>query len=224
MKFAAKVFALIAFLLCCSFVCDAFVVPSAPSSVAQRRVSALSNSLKYFPKDASRAGLVNTRMMVKADPRVSTQPPTESVVAFEETTRRSFVKALAWRITAGIITFITSFLFSGGNMKTAATIVGSDFVSKAGFMFLGERLWSKVKWGTNEKADSKSRSASKAILWRIFAASNTLFAAAFISKDLSIAAKVASSDTVFKTGLFYLNERMWQRIEWGKTYIVEYNL
>ncbi|CAM9604860.1 unnamed protein product [Heterosigma akashiwo] len=109
MKFAAKVFALIAFLLCCSFVCDAFVVPSAPSSVAQRRVSALSNSLKYFPKDASRAGLVNTRMMVKADPRVSTQPPTESVVAFEETTRRSFVKALAWRITAGIITFITSF-------------------------------------------------------------------------------------------------------------------
>lgn len=37
-------------------------------------------------------------------------------------------------------------MFSG-SLATAMRIVGSDFVTKSGFMFAGERLWNKVSGG-----------------------------------------------------------------------------
>jgi Predicted membrane protein (DUF2061) len=64
-------------------------------------------------------------------------------VCFTETTMRSLAKAVVWRLTAAVITLISGLVFSG-NLKTAASIVTSDFVTKSGFMFLGERVWNKV--------------------------------------------------------------------------------
>jgi len=49
-----------------------------------------------------------------------------TVTSFKETTARSAVKAMMWRVIAGSVTFITSLRFSG-SMKTALSIVGSDF-------------------------------------------------------------------------------------------------
>ncbi|CAN0530911.1 unnamed protein product, partial [Laminaria digitata] len=41
---------------------------------------------------------------------------------------------------------ISGLVFSG-SLSTAMSIVGSDFVTKSGFMFAGERLWNKVRPG-----------------------------------------------------------------------------
>lgn len=95
-------------------------------------------------------------------------------------------------------------------------------MTKSGFMFAGERLWNKMKWGKGEKGDSTKRSLAKAVLWRVFAASNTLICGVFLAKDLSIASKIAGTDTIFKTALFFLNERMWNSIQWGKEFEPEY--
>lgn len=54
---------------------------------------------------------------------------------FSETTMRSAVKAFAWRVVAGTITFMTTLQFSG-SMKTALQVVGTDFFSKAATMFM----------------------------------------------------------------------------------------
>jgi len=72
---------------------------------------------------------------------------------FSETTARSAVKAFMWRIIAGTVTFFTSLRFSG-SIKTALTIVGSDFFSKAITMFFGERLMNKSKAGRKGGADN----------------------------------------------------------------------
>lgn len=56
-----------------------------------------------------------------------------------------------------------------------------------------------MKWGQGKKGDSAKRSLAKAVLWRIFAASNTLICGIFLAKDLSIASKIAGTDTIFKT-------------------------
>jgi uncharacterized membrane protein len=48
--------------------------------------------------------------------------------------------------------------------------------------------------------------------------------AIFVAKDLSIASKIAGSDAIFKTALMFFYERVWARIQWGKEYLVEYNL
>lgn len=142
---------------------------------------------------------------------------------FSETTARSAVKALMWRVIAGSVTFITSFKFSG-SIATALSIVGSDFLSKSFTMFIGERLMNKSQAGRKSGADGAGRSLMKALVWRLFAICNTLTMAIFIAKDISIASKIAGSDAIFKTALMFVYERVWAKIEWGKEYQVEYNL
>lgn len=46
----------------------------------------------------------------------------------------------------------------------------------------------------------------------------------FVSKDLSVASKIASTDAVFKTALMFFYERIWSRIAWGKEYLIEFSI
>jgi uncharacterized membrane protein len=143
--------------------------------------------------------------------------------SFSETTLRSAVKAFVWRIIAGCVTFLTSLQFSG-SVTTALSIVGSDFFSKAFTMFLGERLMNKSQAGRSAGSDAVTRSLTKALLWRLFAICNTLTMAVLISKDFSIASKIAGSDAIFKTGLMFAFERVWAQIQWGKEYLIEFSI
>lgn len=140
-----------------------------------------------------------------------------------ETPWRSLVKACSWRFVAALITASTSLFFSG-DLKVAASIVSSDFLTKAGTMYLGERVWNRVKWGKDDKEDKASRSVIKAFAWRGFALVNTLIISLVFSKSAKTAGKIASTDTVIKTTLYVLHERMWSKIDWGKSYEVEYNI
>mmetsp|Transcript_12892 Transcript_12892/g.27834 ORF Transcript_12892/g.27834 Transcript_12892/m.27834 type:complete len:309 (+) Transcript_12892:97-1023(+) len=140
---------------------------------------------------------------------------------FSETTARSAVKALMWRVIAGSVTFVTSLKFSG-SIKVALSIVGSDFLSKAATMFIGERLMNKSQAGRKSGADDAGRSLAKALIWRLFAICNTLAAGLLISKDLSVASKIAGSDAIFKTALMFVYERVWAKIEWGKEYQIDF--
>jgi uncharacterized membrane protein len=142
---------------------------------------------------------------------------------FTETAIRSAAKAMLWRIIAGYVTFATALQFSK-SLSTALSIVGSDFFSKSFTMFIGERLMNKSRIGRKGGADNVGRSLMKALLWRLFAVTNTLFAAIFISKDLSIASKIAGSDAIIKTTLMFLYERVWAKVEWGKEYAIDFTI
>jgi uncharacterized membrane protein len=143
--------------------------------------------------------------------------------SFSETTLRSAVKAFAWRVIAGSVTFVTSLQFSG-SVTTALSIVGSDFFSKAFTMFVGERLMNKSQAGRKAGADAVGRSLMKALIWRLFAVVNTLTMAILIAKDLSIASKIAGSDAIFKTALMFFYERVWANVQWGKEYLIEFSI
>ena len=147
----------------------------------------------------------------------------EEPPAFTETALRSAVKAFAWRIIAGSVTFVTTLKFSG-SIKQALQVVGADFFSKSFTMFLGERLMNKSQKGRKGGGDAAGRSLAKALIWRLFAICNTLTMAIFVAKDLSIASKIASTDAVFKTALMYVYERVWARINWGKEYLMEFTI
>ena len=134
----------------------------------------------------------------------------------KETSVRSAVKAIGWRFTAGVVTAITSYIFTK-SLAAAAAIVGWDLCSKSVTMFIGERIWNKFDWGKEKGADSSKRSLAKAIAWRIFAACNTFVGATLLSKGKAgVAGKIAGSDSVVKTILFYYYERLWSVIAWGK--------
>ena len=78
--------------------------------------------------------------------------------------------------------------------------------------------------GRKSGADDVGRSLAKALLWRVFAICNTLTMSFLIAKDLSMASKIAGSDAVFKTGLMFVYERAWAKVEWGKEYIIEFSI
>ncbi len=77
-------------------------------------------------------------------------------VSYGESTKRSLTKAVLWRLVAGLVTLISGLVYSK-SITTAISLVGGDFLSKAGFMFVGERLWSRVQWGQGKSGDSSQR-------------------------------------------------------------------
>jgi uncharacterized membrane protein len=59
---------------------------------------------------------------------------------------RSFVKAVTWRTTGTIDTFILSYLITG-KTKLALAISGMEIFTKIFLYYVHERVWNKVKWG-----------------------------------------------------------------------------
>jgi len=181
----------------------------------KRREEAMAKLSKY---EETLASLQSKRDEYLAATQVA-EPPAGGT--FSETTLRSAVKSFCWRIVAGSVTFVTTLQFSG-SVKMALQVVGADFFSKMLTMFIGERLMNKSAAGRKAGSDAAGRSLAKALIWRLFAICNTLTMAIFVSKDLSVASKIASTDAVFKTALMFFYERAWARIQWGKEYLLEY--
>jgi uncharacterized membrane protein len=146
------------------------------------------------------------------------QPQKSGEVAIRETAMRSLVKAIGWRFTAGIVTFCTSFYFTR-SLAAAGAIVGSDFISKSGTMYIGERLFNKAQVGrSKDGSDNIMRSVAKALIWRVFAFCNTMVASVLIMKKAKAAAKIAGVDSVVKTSLMVLYDQAWNNIEWGREF------
>ena len=65
-----------------------------------------------------------------------------------ETPVRSLAKAVSWRITGSIDTFLISWLLTG-EPELAAGITAVELVTKISLYWLHERVWLKIKWGQN---------------------------------------------------------------------------
>ena len=63
-----------------------------------------------------------------------------------ETWWRSFAKAVSWRVTGSIDTFILAYLFTG-QAKVAAAISGTEIITKIALYFGHERLWQRLAPG-----------------------------------------------------------------------------
>jgi uncharacterized membrane protein len=59
---------------------------------------------------------------------------------------RSFIKAVTWRTTGTIDTFILSYLITG-KTKLALAISGMEIFTKIFLYYVHERAWNKIKWG-----------------------------------------------------------------------------
>ena len=63
---------------------------------------------------------------------------------------------------------------------------------------------------------SKSRSAVKAITWRVVGTTDTFIVSYFVTKKPFVAASIASLEVLTKTILYYFHERGWNKIQWGR--------
>ena len=59
---------------------------------------------------------------------------------------RSVAKAVSWRLTGTLDTFIVS-LFITGRFTLAGSIAATEFLTKIALYYGHERTWSLVRWG-----------------------------------------------------------------------------
>ena len=62
------------------------------------------------------------------------------------TKTRSFAKALTWRTTGTLDTFLISFLITKEPL-IAASIASVEVLTKIVLYYFHERAWNKIKWG-----------------------------------------------------------------------------
>jgi uncharacterized membrane protein len=63
-----------------------------------------------------------------------------------ETASRSLIKAVTWRITGTVDTFLISWLITG-QLILATGIAFTEVITKICLFWAHERLWNRVDWG-----------------------------------------------------------------------------
>ena len=69
------------------------------------------------------------------------------------------------------------------------------------------------KWELNDK---HSRSLAKTISWRITGSFSTFVISFLISGNFVVAGSIAVVQIIANTILYYVHERIWNKISWGK--------
>jgi uncharacterized membrane protein len=64
---------------------------------------------------------------------------------------------------------------------------------------------------------TRTRSATKAITWRIIGTLDTFLIAWLITKEPIVAGAIATLEVITKTVLYYFHERGWNLVKWGRT-------
>jgi uncharacterized membrane protein len=78
---------------------------------------------------------------------------------YREAHTRSFAKAISWRITGSVDTFLLSWLISG-NLKIAGGIAGTEMITKIVLYYLHERAWHIVPWGRPQHPELTAQAQS----------------------------------------------------------------
>jgi uncharacterized membrane protein len=138
----------------------------------------------------------------------------------QDTKARSLVKGISWRVIGTIDTFLLAYLFTG-QIKTAGPIALIEVMTKVILYFAHERIWNQVGWGRSKTHISHARSVLKGISWRIFGTIDTITISWIVSGNPLSALKIGFSEVITKIALFYLHERLWSAIRWGRIYIPE---
>ena len=64
--------------------------------------------------------------------------------------------------------------------------------------------------------ENRKRSFTKAISWRILASITTVILVFLFTKNLTISLGIGAVELVVKMMLYYVHERAWNKIGWGK--------
>ena len=72
--------------------------------------------------------------------------------------------------------------------------------------------------------ETNKRSIVKGISWRVIATTTTIAIVYFFFDRLDLAIAAGMIETVLKVGLYWIHERMWFKVRWGKKKIDPFNL
>ena len=132
-----------------------------------------------------------------------------------DTYNRTLAKTLTYRISTFLFTYFLTFALTGAKGTSIAIAILSLTLGAVTFI-IHERLWTRVKWGNLGGIDRKVRSIIKTITYRLW----SLFIVFVLGLFFGLGASEALSVTVVLNIMYllthYTNERVWNRVKWGK--------
>lgn len=134
---------------------------------------------------------------------------------------RSLLKGTTWRVLGTLDTIFLAWLFTGST-RTALTIGGVEVFTKIILYYMHERVWLRLPFGREPDVnggppiEKHRRSVIKGISWRAFGTLDTTIIALFVTGDPTKAFSIGFTEVFTKVFLFYLHERVWQRIPLGR--------
>jgi uncharacterized membrane protein len=108
-------------------------------------------------------------------------------------------------------TFVWSWLVTG-HLGSAGAIASIETFTKIGLYYVHERVWRLLAWAPQ----ARTRSLVKAISWRVVGGIDTFILSLVITGNAKFAVSIVSIEALTKIGLYYLHERVWRRIAWGR--------
>ena len=68
----------------------------------------------------------------------------------------------------------------------------------------------------SHSTESHTRSLAKALSWRVFALAITTLVSFILSDSVAIAISIGVADSLIKIGAYYVHERAWMGIRFGR--------
>lgn len=124
---------------------------------------------------------------------------------------RALVKALSWRAIGTLDTFLWSLIITHEPFS-AGSIASTELFTKVALYYLHERVWRALPFG----ADTHLRSIAKAVSWRLVGSLDTFILSLIFTGKLKYAVSIATAEALTKIVLFYLHERAWRLVSWGR--------
>ncbi len=134
----------------------------------------------------------------------------------QETHTRTLAKTIAYRICVIMVMFFLTLAF-GGTVAQALSFGVVALVIGSIVYYSYERLWLLTGWKRSNGYDSKWRSVIKAVLYRLVIIVVVMVAAKIILTDSNtVAAGLALAQSAANIILYYLIERIFNSLSWGK--------
>lgn len=141
-----------------------------------------------------------------------------------DTKTRSVIKGVTWRIIGTLDTIFLSWLITGDVTK-AMKIGGFEVFTKTILYFIHERVWLAIS--KRRRQDSRFTSFAKAVSWRIVGTIDTIVISFIVihftgsKEELEVpaifqASTIGLAELFTKILLFYIHERAWNRMDYGK--------
>lgn len=142
---------------------------------------------------------------------------------FYEKHPRSLVKVITWRLLLTLSHFINGVIVSG-SWLIGLKIAGWSAIFNSILYWLHERSWNLLQWNKKPKdnflfLDGQPRTITKMISWRIIVNFSNFLVPYFVTGNLMKATAFFTMAVIINMILFYLHERCWNRINWGKKII-----
>jgi uncharacterized membrane protein len=141
----------------------------------------------------------------------ATAPLTNAIVGSVDSHARALAKAVSWRAVGTADTFLWSWLITG-HPAHAGAIASLEVFTKIALFYVHERLWRLLPWAPN----ARLRSLIKAVSWRVIGSLDTFTLGWLITGSGKSASLIAIAEVVTKIGLYYVHERAWRKIAWGR--------